>query len=126
MQAENPGSEISLDVEISFTLGDAGDNEALHSNHSPQDAMLGHTEQRQSINTAEASDYDRPPAVDPEHGRFEVEKLVGKRRVGRTVQYLVKWLGYPDSENTWEKKRDIDPDPVAAFEANLMLAQDQI
>jgi hypothetical protein len=35
MQAENPGSEISLDVEISFTLSDTGDDEALHSNHSP-------------------------------------------------------------------------------------------
>jgi hypothetical protein len=37
----------------------------------------------------------------------------------------VKWLGYPDSENTWEKRKDIDSDTVAAFEADLLLAQDQ-
>jgi len=52
--------------------------------------------------------------------------LVKKRQIGRAVQYLVKWLGYPHSENTWEKKRDIDPDTVAAFEANFMLAHDQV
>jgi hypothetical protein len=36
----------------------------------------------------------------------------------------VRWLGYPDSENSWERKRDIDPDIVAAFEAEILLAQD--
>jgi hypothetical protein len=43
--------------------------------------------------------------------------------MGKTVSYLVKWLGYPDSKNTWEKRKDIDL--VAAFEADLLLAQDQ-
>jgi len=41
------------------------------------------------------------------------------------VQYLVRWLGYPDSENTWEKRKDIDPGTIAAFEADLLLAQNQ-
>jgi hypothetical protein len=35
----------------------------------------------------------------------------------------VKWLGYPDSENIWEKRKDIDPDTVVAFEVDLLLAQ---
>ena len=50
--------------------------------------------------------------------------MVEKRQIGRAVKYLVKWLRYPDSENSWERKKDIDPDTVAAFEAELLLAQD--
>jgi transposase InsO family protein len=33
---------------------------------------------------------------------WEVEKIIQQRRKGRRQEYLVKWLGYPDSENTWE------------------------
>jgi len=44
--------------------------------------------------------YDQPPALDPEDNQWRVEKLVEKRRIGRAVKYLVKWLGYPDSENS--------------------------
>lgn len=47
---------------------------------------------------------DRPPAIEPEDGQWEAQKLLLKRRVGRTTQYLVKWQGYPPHENTWEKK----------------------
>jgi hypothetical protein len=67
--------------------------------------------------------YDQPPALDPEDNQWRVEKSVEKRRIGRAIQYLVKWLGYPDSENSWERKKDIDLDTVAAFEAELLLAQ---
>jgi hypothetical protein len=49
-----------------------------------------------------------------------------KWRKGKTVEYLVKWLGYPESESTWEKKKDIDPDTIAAYESNLMLGHDQV
>ena len=33
---------------------------------------------------------------------YEVEKLLKRRRRGGRYQYLVKWLGYPKSECTWE------------------------
>lgn len=33
---------------------------------------------------------------------FEVEEFVDCRRVDGRIQYLVKWAGYPDSENSWE------------------------
>jgi Chromo (CHRromatin Organisation MOdifier) domain len=66
----------------------------------------------------EASASDRPPAVDPEDNQYKVEKLVRKRRKGRKVQYWAKWLGYPDSENTWEAQQDIDPEIVAAFDTS--------
>ena len=36
---------------------------------------------------------------------FTVEKLLDKRKVGKKVQYLVKWEGY--AEPTWEDKKNI-------------------
>ena len=41
---------------------------------------------------------------------YEVEKMLKKRSRGRNVQYLVKWLGYPNKFNSW----------VAASEINLI------
>jgi hypothetical protein len=50
---------------------------------------------------------NRPPAVllDDSEEAFEVEKILNKRGSGNRVQYLVKWLGYPEWESTWEPKR---------------------
>jgi Chromo (CHRromatin Organisation MOdifier) domain len=40
---------------------------------------------------------------------WEVEKVLDSRRYGRTkkLQYLLKWKGYPEAENTWQDKKDI-------------------
>jgi transposase InsO family protein len=38
-----------------------------------------------------------------EEDEFEVEKILAKRG----TEYLVKWLGYPDSENTWEPRTNL-------------------
>ena len=58
--------------------------------------------------------YQRPPPelVDNEE-EFEDEAILDSRTFGRgrKLQYLVKWLGYPDSDNQWE-----DADKVHADE----------
>ena len=58
--------------------------------------------------------YQRPPPelVDNEE-EFEVEAILDSRRFGRgrKLQYLIKWLGYPSSDNQWE-----DADKVHADE----------
>jgi hypothetical protein len=35
---------------------------------------------------------------------YEVDKILGERRRGRRVEYLVSWKGYPTEDNTWEPK----------------------
>ena len=37
-----------------------------------------------------------------EDGVFEVERILAHRDNGNGTKYLIKWLGYLDSENTWE------------------------
>ena len=39
---------------------------------------------------------------DDDGERFEIEYIVDKRYRKDQVEYLIKWRGYPDSQNTWE------------------------
>ena len=54
---------------------------------------------------AHGPNFSRPPPdlVDGEE-EYEVERIVNHRRHGRArrLQYLIKWKGYPESDNTWE------------------------
>ena len=45
---------------------------------------------------------------------YEVEKVITSRcfGCGRKLQYLVKWKGYPDSDNQWVSKDDVFADNV--------------
>jgi hypothetical protein len=46
-----------------------------------------------------------PPAIvlpDTEHEEYEVETILDKRILRKKPQYLIKWLGYPLHEATWE------------------------
>lgn len=48
---------------------------------------------------------------------WKIEKIMGKRRRSGKIQYLVKWEGYSDKSNSWERAERIqDLDVVSAFE----------
>ena len=59
--------------------------------------------------------YRPPPvnaATDTDDPEYEVEAIVGHRKVERgraagTMQYIVKWHGYPMFEATWEPLRNL-------------------
>jgi hypothetical protein len=52
-----------------------------------------------------------PDLVDGEE-EYSIEKILDSRKFGRRrcLQYLVKWEGYPDSDNMWVDKDDIFAD----------------
>src|SRR6266481_2231870 len=54
---------------------------------------------------AHGPNFTRPPPdlIDGED-EYEVEQIVAHRQFGRAkkLQYLIKWKGYPESDNTWE------------------------
>ncbi|CAF2736692.1 unnamed protein product [Rotaria sp. Silwood2] len=42
--------------------------------------------------------------------RFEIERIIDKRYRNDRVEYLIKWRGYPESQNTWEPSSNIEGD----------------
>ena len=51
------------------------------------------------------TNYTRPPPdLIEDAEEYEVETIVNHRHFGRKrqLQYLIKWKGYPDADNTWE------------------------
>mmetsp|Transcript_14960 Transcript_14960/g.22645 ORF Transcript_14960/g.22645 Transcript_14960/m.22645 type:complete len:731 (-) Transcript_14960:276-2468(-) len=50
---------------------------------------------------------ERSSSSDLEDGVYEVEKILGVRGKGKNVEYLVKWKGYDDTENTWESRKNM-------------------
>ena len=51
-----------------------------------------------------------PPDLVGEEEQYEVEQVLDERNHGRwkKKQYLVKWKGYPDSDNQWLDAKDMD------------------
>jgi hypothetical protein len=39
---------------------------------------------------------------------YEVEEITDKKKISGKWQYKVKWVGYPDSQSTWEPKENLD------------------
>ena len=43
-----------------------------------------------------------------EEGDYAFENIINKRRRKGTNEYLVKWVGYPESANTWEPETNLN------------------
>ena len=69
---------------------------------------------------------DRPPPdyIDPAgDAEWHVERILAQRRVGRRMEYLVKWKGYPNEDSSWEPRANLHcPDLLAEFEERQLLA----
>ena len=70
-------------------------------------------------------DPDRPVPPRPEpdfvdgEPEYEVEKILDRRGRHPNFKYLVKWEGYPDSDNSWEPINNLRnaKDLIEEFEA---------
>lgn len=59
---------------------------------------------------------------------YVVEKVVAKRiNKNGHVEYLLKWKGYPSSQNTWEPEENLNcPSLIAAYEKSLILSDEHV
>ena len=48
-----------------------------------------------------------PPDLIKGEEQFKVEAIVTHKPQGHGYRYLVKWMGYPTSENTWQSSEDL-------------------
>lgn len=64
---------------------------------------------------------------DANENEFTVEKILGKRITpDGQLEYYLKWLGYPDSENTWEPVENLDcTELIEEFERKDKLAKEE-
>jgi chromobox protein 5 len=59
-----------------------------------------------------------------EDEEYEVEKILGKRKRQGGVEYLIKWAGYDNSQNTWEPEENLDcADRIKDFEEKNLAAE---
>jgi hypothetical protein len=61
-------------------------------------------------NKVSVSEMGQPTALDPDGAVWEADRLLAKWKQGRRILYLVKWKGFPDDANAWEKRKDISID----------------
>jgi hypothetical protein len=66
--------------------------------------------------------FPRPPPVavsDNDAPSFEVESILAEKGRGRNQRFLVKWVGYPLHESTWEQLESLDGahEALADFQA---------
>jgi hypothetical protein len=71
------------------------------------------------LDTADIS-MTRPTKTPPEiiggKERYEVEEVVDSRLRYRKLEYLVRWKGYGQEENSWIAEKDLNaPDLVTTF-----------
>jgi len=60
--------------------------------------------------TVHGPNFTRPPPdLIEDEEEYEVEAIINHRRHGcrRQLQYLIKWKGYPSSDNMWEAVEDV-------------------
>ena len=77
----------------------------------------------EGIKNASYSEYELIKAQNETATKFEVKKVIGKKRIKNNIYYLIWWKGYKKALATWERKKDLIDDglesEINVYEASL-------
>lgn len=77
---------------------------------------MGRTTNKKTKNEKDV-DESNPSGSEEESEDYVVEKIVNRRVNKGKVEYLLKWKGYDESQNTWEPKENLEcPELIKEFE----------
>jgi len=65
------------------------------------------TRPKRNVMKPKAFSFANDGRSDKKKREFEVEAILEMKKEGRMNKYLVKWKGYPSSQNTWETKTNL-------------------
>jgi len=94
-------------------LKKARNNTVKESKATPQDLLPQFSQtrtrpSRPSHHTPQSTKRARSSKATPQDdAEYQVEAIVGERTCRKKTQYRVKWLDFPDSDNTWEDAANV-------------------
>ena len=107
--------------EVAYTL-DLPDNMKIHPTFHV--SLLKPYRDPSSFSVDRPAPSRPPPLVVDAEEEFEIDSIVDKRKHRSQIQYLVHWLGYDNTEDTWMNASDLPhaQELIDDFEDNLPLS----